>query len=37
MGTLLACLFLGILFGGSRRLIAQFLGWRWTLCRGGPQ
>jgi predicted MFS family arabinose efflux permease len=31
MGTLLACLFLGILFGRlSGGLIAQFLGWRWT-------
>jgi predicted MFS family arabinose efflux permease len=31
MGTLLACLFLGILFGRlAGGLIAQFLGWRWT-------
>src|SRR3989449_4141339 len=31
MGALLACLFLGILFGRlSGGLIAQFLGWRWT-------
>jgi len=31
MGALLACLFLGILFGRvAGGLIAQFLGWRWT-------
>jgi predicted MFS family arabinose efflux permease len=31
MGALLACLFLGILFGRlSGGLIAEFLGWRWT-------
>ena len=31
MGTLLACLFLGILFGRlAGGFIAQFLGWRWT-------
>jgi len=31
MGTLLACLFLGILFGRvAGGLIAEFLGWRWT-------
>src|SRR5256885_9203666 len=31
MGALLACLFLGILFGRlSGGLIAQFFGWRWT-------
>ena len=31
MGTLLACLFLGILFGRlAGGLVAQFLGWRWT-------
>src|SRR5712691_13088102 len=31
MGALLACLFLGILFGRvAGGLIAHFLGWRWT-------
>ena len=31
MGTLLACLFLGILFGRlAGGFIAEFLGWRWT-------
>src|SRR5438445_5716998 len=31
MGALLACLFLGILFGRvAGGLIAEFLGWRWT-------
>jgi predicted MFS family arabinose efflux permease len=31
MGTLLACLFLGILFGRlAGGLIAQYFGWRWT-------